>query len=107
MGWNAGGPEGTDRAKENFRNFSAEFVMRNAGDQMEGLQPRKRHRSKAVQWVAWMDNALRQSLLRGWAHWRVSRNTDISPFLWPRITVAIDEGSGGKKPQCSACRASG
>ena len=84
--------------RKGWRTFAREFVKRKGSADNLPSRPKKIRRTKTVQWVAWTDNALRHTVGHGWSNWKLPRPLAERgcPFTWPRMTVALDEGSDGK-----------
>jgi hypothetical protein len=56
---------------------------------------RKRYRVKAFEWCLAVDNALRVGTGRGLATFRRPADESLSPFEWPRLSLAPDQGTDG------------
>ena len=65
---------------------------------VDGVKPRKRHRTKAYSWLLRIDNALQHHCGTGLSHYQV-KEPDTVPAseaaLWPRLSIVADRGSGG------------
>lgn len=93
----AGDQAQVQAAQQAWRERALQFLKkRGALEDQEGTaKPRKRYRTTAFEWCLAIDNALRVGTGRGLAFFKKPTDGALSPFAWPRLSMAPDQGTDG------------
>lgn len=86
---------GEFRADRRKRQFA--LLCRTSKTVAKDIQPRKRHRRSALQWLAAVDNQMMMSTGKSFMHFRIPSDLAKAgpPESWPRLSVAPDQGGDG------------